>query len=85
MTGTGRYLALFFEHFPSRHYEDPPSSVEREDLDFASDYPDEVAAIVNNTVDDYDAHDRWSTISYEIIDQQTEDRWLHVREFIRDT
>ena len=86
MTGDGRYLAAFYEHFPSRSYFDPPDWTEREDLDFASDYPDEVAAVVGATVDDYEEHtDRWTSLSYEIIDTETEQRWTSAWRFLSGT
>ena len=85
MTGSGRYLAAFTEHFPSRSYYDPPDWKEREDLDYASDYPSEVAAIVAATLGEYDGYYTCTSLSAEIIDTETDQRWGSVEEFLRDT
>ena len=84
MTGYGRYLAAFTEHFPSRSWYDPPDFTERPDLDFASDYPAEVVSVIDATTEEHNIYDLATILTAEVIDQETGDRWIDVQEFMRD-
>ena len=81
MTGSGRYLVAFYEHLPSRHWEEQDEWMEREELDFLSGSISEVDEIIEIT--ERDEGDRW--LSVIITDNVTGKDYNSVEDVLRDT
>jgi len=76
MTAGGRYTVAFYEHVPSRYWEEPPEWIERPDLDYTTDDLSSVRGVADITA----SEEYPRLLSYEIIDDVTERRFSTVRE-----